>query len=418
MHAWPDVLPNGQGVVFTLGSRPLARVDGYSIAVLDLASGEYHSILQGVHAWYLRSGHIAYATREGVVHVAPFDPGHLEVTGPGVPMFEGVAIQEFGAVNVSVSDNGNLLYVQGGASAQERQLVWVTREGNEEEVDPDWHADFMNVSLSPDGSRLAVSVIAAGGSEVWVKDLDQGSRSKLTFEGTVNYRPAWMPDGQDVLFISNRAGQQDVWRRRADGNAPATLMVDHPEAIDEAAVSPDSAWIVLHIGIGSREVVAARLGSDSIPAPLLTEPGNDKYSASVSPDGRWLAYVSDVSGAAQVYVRPFPNVDEARWLVSTDGGVEPVWAHSGRELFFKNNARELVAAEVRTDPTFSVVRRNVLFPTGRDYISGGTHPTYAVSTDDQRFVMIRTVPTTVDALNLVFVQNWFDEVKARVGGGN
>jgi len=346
-------------------------------------------------------------------------PPHGGVSAQQIIM-KGVAIQEFGAGNVSISDNGNLLYGEGGAIAREHQLVWVARDGDEGDVEPEWRADFQDVSLSPDRSRLAVSVIVGGGSEseVWVKELDHGPRSKLTFEGMVNYRPAWMPGRQDVLFVSDRAGQPDVWRRRADGNAPATLMVDHPEVIRAAVVSSDSAWMVLGVGLGSRDVVAVRLGSDSMPVPLLTEQGNDEYSAAVSPDGRWLAYVSDASGAAEVYARPFPNVNEARWLVSTVGGVEPVWAHSGRELYLKNNAADLVAAEVRTDPTFSVVRRNVLFPTGRDYITNGNHPTYDVSSDDQPFVMIRRDAVTESAVNLVFVQNWFDEVKARVGGGN
>ena len=141
----------------------------------------------------------------------------------------------------------------------------------------------------------------------------------------------------------------------------------------------------------------------------------EEYAPTLSPDGRWLAYVSEESGRSEVYVRSFPNVAEIKQLVSTVGGSEPVWAHSGRELFYKNAAQELVAATVRTDPTFTVVERHALFTVPPVRSSGSRHAHYDVARDDQRFLMYRLAGAGEGAAQLIVVENFFEELKAKVG---
>jgi Tol biopolymer transport system component len=131
----------------------------------------------------------------------------------------------------------------------------------------------------------------------------------------------------------------------------------------------------------------------------------------ISPDGRWLAYSSNESGQIDVYVVPFPNTADAKWAVSTGGGTEPLWSHSGKELFFRDVAGNLVAVDVQSAPTFSLGRSTTLFP-ARAYLSFERGAQYAVAPDDRRFLMIRQVPgSTPD--ELVVVDNWFEELKAK-----
>jgi hypothetical protein len=152
------------------------------------------------------------------------------------------------------------------------------------------------------------------------------------------------------------------------------------------------------------------MGADSVVALVTT--GFDETSPAVSPDGRWLAYASNESGRYEVYVRPFPNTHDGKLRVSTDGGTEPVWAHSGRELFYKSGGN-LMVVEVLAEVTFVTGEPRVLFSV-QGYRAAEVHRQYDVMPDDQRFVMIRMVGEQ-DATELIVVENLFEELKT-VGG--
>ncbi len=152
------------------------------------------------------------------------------------------------------------------------------------------------------------------------------------------------------------------------------------------------------------------MGSDTATALVVTE--YDETSPAVSPDGRWLAYVSNESGRYEVYVRPFPNTNDGKLQVSTDGGTEPVWAHSGRELFYKGSGN-LMVVEVLPGATFVTGERGVLF-SAQGFRWNTWHQYYDVTPDDQRFVMIRNLGGQ-EASELIVVENFFEELKAQVG---
>ena len=182
--------------------------------------------------------------------------------------------------------------------------------------------------------------------------------------------------------------------------------------MDEGALSRDGRCLIYRSGSGGgRDIYAIRPGTDSAPVPLVTSPSED-YAPALSPDGRWLAYVSEESRQPEVYVRPFPNAGAARWQVSQAGGTEPVWAHSGRDLFYRNGAGELVAAAVASGPSFQVRSQHVLFPV-RDYVKDPWNHSYEVSPDDRSFLFIRLPPGA--KYQLVAVLNWFEELKAKAG---
>jgi len=215
------------------------------------------------------------------------------------------------------------------------------------------------------------------------------------------------------LFVSDRGDAAALFRKRADGTGPAEFLATHELSLSEGLQSPDGRWLVARTSTsvrGSGDIMALEIGVDTALVPLLATRFGE-VTPTLSPDGKYLAYASNESGRREIYVRPFPNVDEARWQVSTNGGIEPVWAHSGRELFYFNFNDELVAAQVQTTPTFMVGDQRALF-SAVTYGRSGVHQSYAVSPDDQRFIMMRFQGSTDSGL--VVVQNFFEELKAKV----
>jgi Tol biopolymer transport system component len=365
-HAWPEVLPNRKGILYRLRHAGQDARE-YDIMVAELATGKQRVLVRGVLARYAPTGHLVYVTAEGKLLAARFDQNKLALTGPPTPLLEGLSVREFGAVDLALSRSGTLAYVTGAAGGT-GQPVWVTREGKVQAVDSAWRGDFDEPApaLSPDAKWLALTAgrVAAGGggTDIWVKRLDAGPFSRLTFDGTANIRPGWTPDGRDVLFVSDREGVQAFYRKRADGSGPPELVARESRGVGEGLISPDGRWALLRTVLGTPgngDILGLRRG-DSVQTPLIATEFAELAPA-LSPDGRWLAYVSMESGRGEVYVRPFPGVNQARWQVSRNGGTEPRWAHSGRELFYRNRNGELVAQEVVLGPAFASGRERVLF---------------------------------------------------------
>ena len=321
-QVWPDALPDEHGLLLTL--RLSGTPEQSRIAVVGPEGGEVREILTGTMARYAASGHVVYATAEGTLMAAPFDLRRLEVTGPSVALLEGVQVKPGSASQFALSETGTLLYKTGGLGS--RELVWVSRAGAVESVDPAWTGNFFFPALSSDETRLAVAIQGTSARDIWVKQLDRGPSLKLTFEGRLNDHPTWTPDGGSVTFRSDRAGGNDLWTKRADGSAQAVLELDRERSIDEALWSPDSEWLIYRTrdtGPGAGDILALRSGRDTEPVTLVAT-GFRERQPRLSPDGRWLAYASRETGRNEIHVVPFPNAGEARWAVSTSGGTEPV----------------------------------------------------------------------------------------------
>ena len=411
-HRWPEALPNGKGVLFTVQRAG----DASDIAVGELATGAHRVLVRGIYARYAVSGHLMYVTADGTLMVAPFDQDALERTGEATAIVEGLSVQVVGAVDLAVSSTGTLMYVAGAGRGGSDELVWVTRDGTAEEIDPSWTGDFRSLALSPEGKRLAVVISQNSELNVWIKQLDGGPLPKLTSEVSGFGQPGWTPDGRAVTFVSDRGGSQDVYKRRADGSASAELLLHDERPVGTSFYSADGAWLVYVLsGVGSSDIYTIRPGVDSVGTPLVATGAYERAPA-LSPDGRWLAYVSDESGRREVYVVPFPSVD-AKWPVSSNGGAEPVWAHSGRELFYKNGNNELISVEVVPGTTFAIGEQRALFSTNGYKVTPERRRgrrLYDVTADDERFVMIR-LSGSGEAGELIVVENFFEELKAKVG---
>jgi eukaryotic-like serine/threonine-protein kinase len=404
--SWPQVLPGGRTVLLTI----LRRRGVADIAALDVATGKTAVVTPGVQARYARTGHLIVLEADGSVQASRFDPTHPTRLGQPVTIVEGVAVENaaFGGAAFAISDAGTLTYQ---TAFPEQQVMRVTRDGRAQPVDGNWSGSFGEMGLSPDGSRLAITVQHEWRREVWVKALGAGTLTRVAYEGTSNYRPSWTPDAQSLLFVSDRSGHPALYHVAADGSGPATLLRDDPRAVDEGSLSHDGRWLIYRTGSGGgRDIYAIRPGLDTIPTPVATS-AFEEYAPTLSPDGRWVAYVSDESRRAEVYVRPFPNPQAARWQVSRAGGTEPVWAHSGRELFYRNAADDLEAAEVAAAAPFRIVAERALFAV-RDYVPLPLDRGYAVSPDDRSFLFVQQKPGV--ASQLIVVLNWFGELKAKV----
>jgi serine/threonine-protein kinase len=419
-HLWPDALPNGKGVLFTVfrgGTKTKNGGPASAIAVAEIPSGKHRILLtDAMYARYAPSGHLLYVATDKTLMVVGFDENSMKLTGEPTALVEGMRLGVSGSADLGVARNGTLVYATGGAGKQE--LVWVTRDGKAQPVDPDWQANFGEPAISPDGKRLAVSMSPQGQpgrqiGDIWIKQLDRGLSTRLTLSDKSNTTPAWTPDGRSVTFTSSLSGSDDLWTKPADGSGQPVLQLHEKRSVFSARWSPDGKWLVFRTdrqAPGAGDILGFRPGIDTAPVPLVATKASEVTPA-LSPDGRWLAYTSNESGQYETYVVPFPNTNASKWSVSIRGGTEPLWSHNGRELFFRDAAGNLVAVEVKTNPTFSIGRSTVLFPAG-EYRSYEGSQQYAVFADDSRFLMIRPVAGT-GADKLIVVENWFEELKTK-----
>ena len=410
-HLFPLLLPGGRTVLFTIAASPM---DNAQIAALDLQSGKQTTVIRGgSQAEYVASGHLLYASG-GVLRAVRFDPERLQPQGDPVIVSDEVRVEATGAAHYSVSQGGSFVYLAGGeGSFEERSLVWVDRSGREQVVDAPSRA-YNTPRISPDGKRIAVSV-ADQEQDIWLWDIARRQLTRLTFEPSVEGYPLWTPDGMHVFFSSSRAGISSPFWKRSDNTGPVEPVTAGQGPFTAFSASPDGKMLVVSINSGS-DLAVVRLDQRSEPTRLIEAP-DIQTNAEVSPDGRWLAYESGESGQREIIVRPFPNVDAGRWQISTNGGQRPVWARSGRELFY-DGVRDvgMTAVSITGGATFTYGNPTKLFPTTAGYNkSPAAGRTFDVSPDGQKFLMIKdaTEASRRSTANLVVVLNWLEELRQR-----
>jgi serine/threonine-protein kinase len=422
-HAWPEVLPNGKALIFR--SRRNLNPDDFDIVALDLRSHQRHVLTKGLMARYIAPGFLVFVRADGALVASQFSPSSLRLIGSPTPLLEGIMTKPFGSVDLAVSREGTLAYVPGAANAAAGQAVWVTRDEGITAFNPALNISpsgaRRGLALSPDGSRLAVDVVGPKSVDIWVKQLPTGPFSRLTFDGTENFRPSWSADSRSVVFLSNRDGSTPtVWRQRADGSAPAERLLRLPVPILEAQLSRDGAWLIYRtLDADGPNIYGRRLGQDTMSVPLVVSRFNE-LGAALSPDGAFLAYASDETGQPEVYVRPFPRTSEGHWQISSGGGFAPRWAHSGRELFYESNGGDVMVAAVTTWPTFSAAAaRRVLGIASNQIWGSNTVPYWDVTPDDRRFLMVKVggLAQAPGAGQLVVVENWLQELRGKVETG-
>jgi eukaryotic-like serine/threonine-protein kinase len=242
-----------------------------------------------------------------------------------------------GAGDFAIANDGTLVYVDlpGGVAVNARTLVWVDRMGKEESIAAPPRA-YNQPRLSPDGTRVAVWSNDQT-NDIWIWDLERKTLNPLTLDPGEDQHPLWTPDGQRIIFSSNRGGVFNLWWQAADGAGEAEQLTKDPTTGGEfpSGITQDGTAVVLfkNMGTTGRDLLRLALDGTRRVTPLLQTPFDEREGV-VSPDGRWLAYQSTMAGSTEIYVRPFPNVSGGQWRVSTAGGTRPLWARSGNELFY------------------------------------------------------------------------------------
>ncbi len=342
-HLWPEILPGGRGVLFTM-TAVSGGLDTAQIAVLDLDTGAQTIVLRGgSHAHYVSTGHLVYAAG-GALRAVAFDLSRREVQGTPVSVLPRVMTTTFGAGNYAVAADGTLVYVDAPGTASsvgagtDRTLVWVDRTAREEPLAAPPRA-YVHPRLSPDGTRIAVS-IQDQEQDTWMWDLRRATLTRLTFAPGVDWFPLWTPDGRRLVFSSSgEGGSIGLFWMPADGTGKPERMTSGDVHL-ATGLSPDGTHVVFYQNTQTArgDLLTMSLEGDHRVQPLLQTPF-DEQEGTISPDGRWIAYESDSSGRSEVYVRPFPAVAGGQWQVSTASGRRPLWARDGQELFYLAPAR-------------------------------------------------------------------------------
>ena len=413
-HLWPEFLPGGQAVLFTITPSG-GELDNAQVAVLDLRTNTQTILVRGGHhAHYVPSGHLVYGAG-GTLRAVAFDLARLAVVGTPAPVLENVMATATGGVDAVVAGNGTLVYVQGGLISAQRSLVWVDRMGREEPISAP-PRPYVYAQLSPDGTKVALD-IRDQESDVWIWDLARETLQRLSFDPGLNRSPVWSRDGQRVAFTRALDMTEEVYWQAADGSGVAEPLTEKSNALMMPSdFSSDGTTLIYEPTLPPMDIwMVPVAGPRTAAVALLNGPSNET-NATVSPDGRWLAYESNESGQVEIYVRPFPHVNTGRWQISTRGGTRAQWSPDGRELFFYVGAGTrgtLMAVPVESGSTFRAGVPRMLFE--------GNYPApntggglYDVSRDGQRFLMIKGEDAESAPRHLTVVLNWLEELKRLV----
>jgi serine/threonine-protein kinase len=415
-HRWPQVLPGGKAVLFTSHTQQAGGFDNATIEVLVLATGERKVLRRGgSYGRYVPSGHLVYVN-QATLFAVPFDLDRLEVTGSPAPVVQQVSWDvAHGGAQFAFSDTGRLAYVAGDATLPEYPVVWVDANG---ETTPllDERGSYGNPRLSPEGKRLALTVLRDGNWDIWVYDLERGVSTRLTFDEASDTEQIWSPDGEYLAFSSDINGADNLYRKRADGSGELERLTESQTSEWATSWSRDGRFITYIKSDNAFDLWTVPLEGDRKPQVFLSTPFREAV-AEFSPNGRWMAYASTESGRSEVYVRPFPP-GGGKWQVSDGGGGFPRWSRDGTELFYRTDEGLMVASVETAGDTFRAGKPRTLLEgaflggIGGVGLAGNSFADYDVAPDGRRFVMFPAPQESGqrDHPHVKLVTHWFDEL--------
>jgi len=402
---WPFIIDGGRAVIFSSKSLNGQNYDQGNIQLFDLETKQTKVLLTGggAGAQITADGHLIFARATSLMAV-PFDAKRREVRGQPVSVLNGVAYDAAsGAGQWSVSTNGTLVFVQGSAGT--RRLMWVGAGGQSVAAHPT-AGDYYDPRLSPSGDAVAAELLAEG-DDIWVFDLKRQVKEIVSSPKGEDETPAWSPDGQRVAWATGADNERVIIERRADGSADPKELWHGQSHVHVLQYTPDGRSILFETESPNAGIWILPLdGSEPAGRPLIDTPANEAL-ARVSPNGQWIAYVSDVTGAEQIYVEPFPGRGPR---IPVGPGAEPVWARDGRRLYYRASGA-FWAVDVSAGNTFTpgapVRLFDDLFAT-----KGNRHTGYDVA-GDGRLMVVGNTESERQVGALKIIQNWLTEVEKR-----
>jgi Tol biopolymer transport system component len=413
-HRWPQVLPGGKAVVYTSGDSSGLAFES-AVAVATLKTGNVKILpIRGAYARYLGGGYLLFERREGLF-AAPFDLQMMAVTGSPFPVLQVLASPLGGMAAFAVSETGSLVYVPAGATIG--NFVWVNRKGALETLGAPARDYFARLQLSPDGKRVVMVIQESGLRDIWVYDVTRGALTKLTFGEGDHAGPVWSPDGERIAFSRYKDGNFTIVAKAADGSGSEKILLPAQSLIaSPGSWSPDGKFLA-YGGLGRSgkwEIWVLTLEGDRKPQPFLATQF-DGISTAFSPDGNYLAYASNESGHYEVYVVPFGH-GSGKWQISTGGGNYPVWARSGKQLFYRESGN-IVGVDVTTQPVFSASTPRVIVPANVTANLSSGLDNFDVSPDGQRFLVHQQSSEAGQTVQINFVLNWSQELQRLTPAG-
>ncbi len=415
-HRLPRWLPGGKGVLFTIARGWHDQEP--RVALLDLKTLKWGVLIEdAADARYVPTGYLVFL-RQGTLMAVPFDIEKLQLTGQPVPamthIMQAIGIPWAGwasaAGQYSISDSGSLVYASGGIVPDlENSLVWVDQKGAVQPAAP-FKAPFWCPRLSSDGQRIAYICLRREW-QAWVYDLNRSTASLVTGEEKTS-QVSWSPDGKRAVFNLWKPGQPNLHWQPVDGSSPVERLAEseygqYPGSFtpDETTLAfveccrPDTGADILLLDLRSRRVT-----------PFLNSRAFESCPE-FSPDGRWLAYTSTESGREEVYVQPFPRPG-GKWLISHEGGTEPLWAHNGKQLFYRSiDSQQVWVVDVQDGSSFFPSKPRLLFK-APGFAWGWPVRAWDMSQDGQRFLMVKQDERKPQPVTeMILVQNWFEELK-------
>jgi serine/threonine-protein kinase len=401
-HRQPHVLPDGKAVLFTIQTPQKPPM----LAVLSLETGEQKLLVEGTLPRATTNSHLVFQ-RSGRLWSIGFDPVTLAINGQVAPVLEDTG-NFANAGNYDISENGTLIYSRTEAK---RMLVWVDRQGREEPL-PVPPKTYIYPRISPNGTRVVLDVrndVDSG--DIWMLDLQRAALSLLVDLGNERH-PIWSRDGSRVLFATIGSGPSNsrLYSHASDGTGAPDPIIPGAVLQLPLSFSPDGKYLLTRaMGFPNWNLNLLSMADRRV-SPLVADEFFET-NGEISPDGRWIAYEARETSRRDVFVRPFPNVEKGRRsLVSPEGGSQPLWSRSGRELFYLDPDGRLTAVNVQPSPSFAASTPVRLLDRAYLYHSVPFPArTYDVSPDGSRFLMIKEA----DGPRLVVVLNWAATLKGR-----
>jgi serine/threonine-protein kinase len=400
-HIAPVLLDDGKTLLFSSEDgtgRPAAN----SINVGSVETGEFTRLgVTGERALGVLGDWLVYTRSDGALMAIQFDKGKRSVHGN--PKALGITAAD-GGLNATLSRGGMLVYSEGNTKSR---LVWIdSRSAVKVAVAEPREYEFPR--LSPDGSRIAVTIRGALTGDIWIVDVASGQPTRFTTDGSNNDRAEWSADGKRLLFRSTRDSASAMWWQPLDGGAAERLTSG--SSVWEGVLSPDNSILLYRETIPGKSgyrLMYRSLSGDSTPKAFSSVSGSFQMPR-FSPDGHWIAFQSDESGQFEVYAVPFPS-GSGRVRVSSSGGTEPLWSADGHRLYYRNGTA-LITTEVVAGATLRVTSRQemVLDPAAQP--QSRTHPKYDVARDG-RIIMPRWIG---EGTTLGAVVNWQEELRRAV----
>jgi len=408
-HTHPQILPGGNVILYTVVNNS----QDLSIAAYSIETGKKWNLIEhGSNGIYVRSGHLVYAWK-GDVMAAPFNLKQMKVTGDPVSVLEGVMMDAWSFAQISISEEGSLVYVPGNIMEQNSKPVLADGQGEIRTLDLP-AGRYQSPRFSPDGERFLITKLEEK-ANTWIYDMERGTFHRFTEKEYETFWAIWTPDSKGIVFNSNLYGGPalNLFHQLTNSTDPPVRLTTSNFHQLPKSWSVDGRSLIFTEGIHpdrGADINLLQMEGDTVSQPFINTSFNETQPT-ISPDGRWLAYVSDHQGREEVFVCSFPGRQEMT-QVSIQGGVEPVWAPDGKEIYYRDvTGDHVMAVPMNLTSGLQLGKPSILLEGEFKQSTGPWGRNYDITPDGQWFLMINEGENESAATHIHIVLNWFEDLK-------